>query len=114
MIWFNRSLNLIETNLLNGSNELVTHGPFAYVRHPLYSTLLITIPPLFIIWSADLLFLIPWILTFIASHSVVPIEEQGLVQEFGREYETYRQYVPALFPYKGNGGQRYCEHCARD
>jgi protein-S-isoprenylcysteine O-methyltransferase Ste14 len=110
MIWFNRSLNLIKANLLNGSRELVTHGPFAYVRHPLYSTLLITIPPLIVIWFADLLFLIPWVLTFIVSHYVLSIEEQGLVQAFGQEYETYRQYVPALLPYKGNGGQRYREH----
>jgi protein-S-isoprenylcysteine O-methyltransferase Ste14 len=110
MIWFNRSLNLIEVNLLNGSQELVTHGPFAYVRHPLYSTLLITIPPLTIIWFADLLFLIPWVLTFIISHYVVSIEERGLVQAFGQEYETYCQYVPALLPYKGNGGRRYREY----
>lgn len=109
MIWFNYSLNLIKVNLSNGNRELVTHGPFAYVRHPLYATLLITIPPLTIIWFADLLFLIPWILTFIVSHYVVSIEEQGLTQAFGKDYETYRQYVPALLPYKGNGGQRYRE-----
>ena len=110
MIWFNRSLNLFEANLSNGRKELVTHGPFAYVRHPLYSTLLITIPPLTIIWFADLLFFIPWVLVFIVSHYVVSIEERGLAQEFGQEYETYRQYVPALLPYKGNGGQRYREY----
>ena len=30
-IWFNRSLNLIKVHLLDGKNELITSGPFAYV-----------------------------------------------------------------------------------
>jgi protein-S-isoprenylcysteine O-methyltransferase Ste14 len=58
-IWFNRSLDLIKVHLLNGKNELITGGPFTYVRHPLYATLLLAIPPLVIIWSSDLLFFVP-------------------------------------------------------
>jgi protein-S-isoprenylcysteine O-methyltransferase Ste14 len=110
MIWFSRSLNLIKANLLNGKNELVTHGPFTYVRHPLYSTIMITIPPLVIIWLSDLLFFIPWVLLFIFAHYVVRLEERGLIEAFGKDYEKYRKYVPALLPYKGAGGQRYREY----
>jgi protein-S-isoprenylcysteine O-methyltransferase Ste14 len=106
-IWFNRSLDLIRVHLLHRENELITHGPFAYVRHPLYATLLIFVPPLVIIWLLDLLFLIPWALMLIVSHYVVRLEERGLVEEFGQDYERYRQYVPALLPYKGAGGRRY-------
>jgi protein-S-isoprenylcysteine O-methyltransferase Ste14 len=108
-IWFNRSLDLISMHLLHGENELITHGPFAYVRHPLYATLLIFVPPLVIVWLSDLLFLFPWALLLVASHHVVRLEERGLVEEFGQEYERYRQFVPALLPYKGNGGRRYRE-----
>jgi protein-S-isoprenylcysteine O-methyltransferase Ste14 len=108
-IWFNRSLDLIKVHLLNGKNELITHGPFAYVRHPLYSTLLITIPPLVIVWLSDLLFFIPWVLILVVSHYLVRLEERGLIEVFGRDYERYRRYVPALLPYKGAGGQRYRE-----
>ena len=111
MIWFNRSLNLIKVNLLNGKNELITHGPFNYVRHPLYSTLLITLPPLLIIWFSDLLFLIPWVLMLILSHYVVSLEERGLIDIFCEDYEKYRRFVPALLPYKGNGGKLYRERC---
>jgi len=110
MIWFNRSLNLIKVNLLNGKNKLITHGPFNYVRHPLYSTLLITLPPLLIIWFSDLLFLIPWVLMLILSHYVVSLEEKGLIYIFCEDYENYRRFVPALLPYKGAGGKRYREH----
>jgi protein-S-isoprenylcysteine O-methyltransferase Ste14 len=105
-IWFNRSLDLVGANLLDGRSELVTHGPFAYVRHPLYSTMMITIPPLVIIWLSDLLFFIPWVLMIIVAHYVVRLEERGLIEAFGEDYEEYRKYVPALLPYKGAGAQR--------
>jgi protein-S-isoprenylcysteine O-methyltransferase Ste14 len=109
MVWFNRSLNLVKINLLGGRSELITYGPFSYVRHPLYATLLIALPPLMIIWYADFLFLIPWILILIIAHYVVSLEERGLVEAFGQDYELYRKHVPALLPYKGRGGQRYRE-----
>ncbi|MBN2413267.1 isoprenylcysteine carboxylmethyltransferase family protein [candidate division KSB1 bacterium] len=111
MIWFNRSLDLIKVNLLDEKRKLVTHGPFNYVRHPMYSTLLWTIPPIVMIWFSDLLFLIPWILLFILSHYIVTLEEQKLIEIFGVEYEKYRKFVPLLLPYKGAGGRRYCQQC---
>jgi protein-S-isoprenylcysteine O-methyltransferase Ste14 len=108
-IWFNRSLDLISVNMLNAKNEMITHGPFAYVRHPLYATLLITIPPLVIVWLSDLLFFVPWALIFVLAHYVVRLEERGLIEAFGKDYERYRRCVPALLPYKGAGGQRQLE-----
>ena len=113
MIWFHRSLNLIRVSLLNEKSKLVTHGPFNYVRHPLYSTLLLTIPPLVIIWYSDLLFLVPWVVILILSHCVVPLEERGLIKIFGEDYEQYRRFVPPLLPYKGAGGKLYREHCGK-
>jgi protein-S-isoprenylcysteine O-methyltransferase Ste14 len=111
MIWFNLSLNLIKVNLLDEKNKLITDGPFNYVRHPLYSTLLISIPPLVIIWFSDLLFFIPWVVMIILSHYVIFLEERGLVNIFGEDYDKYRRFVPALLPYKGAGGKLYREHC---
>jgi len=108
-IWFNCSLNLVKIHLLGGENILVTHGPYSYVRHPLYAALLIGLPPLLIIWYADLLFLIPWLLVFIISHYLANLEEQGLIDTFGDDYRNYKKYVPALIPYKGDGGRRYRE-----
>jgi protein-S-isoprenylcysteine O-methyltransferase Ste14 len=111
MIWFNRTCNLAKVHLLNGKNELITCGPFAYVRHPLYATLLLTLPPLFIVWYSDLLFLIPWILIFILSHYVVRIEERGLIKLFGEDYQRYRERVPALFPLKRAFGKSVDKDC---
>jgi len=110
VIWFNCSLNLVKVHLVGGENKLITYGPFNYVRHPLYATLLITLPPLMIIWYADILFIMPWAVTFIIAHYVVSLEERGLVETFGEDYKRYQKYVPALLPYKGAGGGRYRKH----
>ena len=107
VIWFNRSLNLREVHLLNGKDELITHGPFSYVRHPLYATLMITMPPLAVIWRSDLIFIAPWILIVIASHYIVRIEERELIKTFGDDYKRYQTHVPALLPLKGPAGKRY-------
>ena len=110
VIWFNRTLNLVKAHVLGGKQELVTFGPFAYVSHTLYDTIMMTIQQLVIVWLADFLFFIPWILIVIATHYVVSFEERGLAEIFGEGYERYRRSVPALLPYKGAGGQRYREH----
>ena len=111
MIWFNHSLDLIMVNLLDEERKLITYGPFNYVRHPLYSTLVLTIPPMMIIWFSDLVFFVPWILMLILSHFIVFLEERGLIKLFGEEYEQYRRFVPSLLPYKGAGGRHYREFC---
>ena len=113
MAWFSCSLNLVKVHLADGDNNLITHGPFDYVRHPLYATLLITLPPLMVIWYADILFIMPWVAMLIIAHYVVLLEERGLVKTFGEDYERYRMYVPALLPYRGAGGGRYRKHSDR-
>ena len=111
MIWFNHSLDLIKVNLLDEEMKLITHGPFNYVRHPLYSTLILTIPPMMIIWFSDFVLFVPWILILILSHFIVSLEERRLIKIFGEEYEKYREFVPSLLPYKGSGGRNYREFC---
>ena len=107
IIWFNFSINLVKVHLVGAENKLITEGLFNYVRHPLYATLLISLPPLMIIWYADLVFILPWGLIFMIAHYVVLLEERGLVKTFGQDYQRYQKFVPALFPYKGAGGKRY-------
>lgn len=106
-IWFNCSLKLVKIHLLGGEHKLITSGPFNYVRHPLYASLLIGLPPLLVIWYADLLFIFPWLLIFILSHYLVRLEERDLINTFGDDYKNYKKYVPALIPFKGGGGRRY-------
>jgi len=113
MVWFNKTLNLIRIHIAGGENKLMKCGPFNYVRHPLYATLMIALPPLMIIWFEDILFIVPWILIFVIAHNIIKIEEQGLVRIFGEEYEKYKEFVPELFPYKGSAGVKFREYRKR-
>lgn len=110
VVWFNISLNLVKVHFMGGENKLITHGLYNYVRHPLYAILLITLPPLLMIWYQDWLFIVPWLLIFVIAHFVVSLEEQELVKTFGEDYKMYQRYVPPLLPYKGAGGIRYRQH----
>ena len=111
IIWFNRWLNLIKVNFSGTESTLVTHGPFNYVRHPLYANLLFTVPPILIACFSDLLFLFTWIVIFVLSHFIIIMEEQVLIRIFGEDYTNYQRFVPALIPYKGAAGRRYRKYC---
>jgi len=112
MIWFNKTLHLIRIHIAGGENELVTRGPFNFVRHPLYATLLMALPPLLIIWFENLLFVAPWVLMYVIAHYLIKIEERNLIRIFGEKYTKYREFVPQLIPWKGSGGTKYREYCA--
>jgi protein-S-isoprenylcysteine O-methyltransferase Ste14 len=74
---------------------LVTTGIYAWVRHPVYffTLLAVFVTP----WmTLDRLWLGLCTVAYLAL--AVPIEERKLLAEFGPEYQTYRQRVPAFFP----------------
>jgi protein-S-isoprenylcysteine O-methyltransferase Ste14 len=75
--------------------KLVTTGPYAWVRHPLYffSMLLLWFNPVMTLNSC--LFNLLATGYFWAGSRV---EERRLAHYFGEEYETYRQKVPGLVP----------------
>ncbi|MBI5214494.1 MAG: isoprenylcysteine carboxylmethyltransferase family protein [Ignavibacteriae bacterium] len=89
-----------------GGTYLITTGPFAYVRNPLYlGNMLIY----FGIGTMSFA-LFPWLtvgayIYFYFQYSlIVSLEEEHLSQKFGEEYERYTKSVPrffpSLFPYK--------------
>ena len=78
--------------------ELVTSGPFAYVRNPLYLGNLLLVCG-FVIFS-QLLWLLPIaiVLFFVQYIPIVKFEERILVSNFKEEYKKYRSAVPAWLP----------------
>ncbi len=99
--WVFRSIgnNISETVLVKKEADLVTSGPYRYVRHPLY--------------AGSLLFLLAFSLVFqdwiILGYSlagilafrllVIPAEEAQLLESFGEEYECYQSRTGALLPW---------------
>ena len=81
-----------------GVGRLATHGPYAYVRNPLYlGNFLLTLGATFI---SELLWLIPVVVAlFVVQY--VPIvlwEERVLAERFGPQYAAYCQQVPRWLP----------------
>lgn len=80
------------------AKAFVVRGPFRWVRHPLYSAIIVLLwaapqmspgrLELAVLWTA-------WI------YVGAGLEERDLVTEFGEAYRQYRQQVPMLIPWRG-------------
>jgi len=90
-----------------GSGRLITAGPYAFVRHPLYlGTFLIGSGFAFI--AGNFWIGLAAIACFVASYRAkMGEEEQLLREECGPEYSRYRVSVPSLIPSGSRYGQRW-------
>jgi methyltransferase len=82
------------------THELVREGPFRWVRHPAYLSMILEILSIGLLLQS-------WHVTVIAFAAFIPtllarirIEERALIEKFGDAYQQYRRQVPAIFPYK--------------
>ena len=82
---------------LTKEHHLITTGPYARIRHPLYAAMFG--------WSIALALLTAnWIFIGIAILSIagtvrrVPKEEQMMLEAFGDEYQAYMQHTGRFFP----------------
>jgi len=76
---------------------LITDGVFAYVRHPLYLSILVAYLG-FVFASMSLISLIPWVCYAVLFDKMASYEEEDLVRMFGNKYIEYRKRVPKWFP----------------
>jgi protein-S-isoprenylcysteine O-methyltransferase Ste14 len=78
-------------------HHLVTTGPYARIRHPIYTALLSFLASITLI-SADWLFVAVLVLSIVDLTLRMPREEQMMIATFGEEYEAYRQRTGRLLP----------------
>jgi protein-S-isoprenylcysteine O-methyltransferase Ste14 len=93
-----------------GGTYLITTGPFAYVRNPLYLANVLLYLGVGIMSNA----LFPWFvivavaLFFIQYYLIVTLEEEYLARTFGLAFEEYvgrvRRFVPRLRKYRASSG----------
>jgi protein-S-isoprenylcysteine O-methyltransferase Ste14 len=89
--WFSASF------AVKSGHELVTRGPYAIVRHPMYTSLVTIGVGLGIAWDS-------WVTVGFALLYAAPfwmhtaIEEQMLEAHFGDEWRAYKACVPRLVP----------------
>jgi methanethiol S-methyltransferase len=78
--------------------DFVVRGPYLYVRHPLYSCILVMLWTNPDVTADRLLLSVMWTLWIWAG---ALLEERDLVAEFGEVYRAYQRQVPMLVPWRG-------------
>jgi protein-S-isoprenylcysteine O-methyltransferase Ste14 len=89
--------NVTSTVVTRQEHTLVTHGPYRWVRHPLYTVGFLMFFGLCLLaanWFIGLML----VLSFIPLSMRTPIEEARLVERFGDEYRSYMQRTGRYLP----------------
>jgi protein-S-isoprenylcysteine O-methyltransferase Ste14 len=90
--------NVSETVLTKSHHELVTSGPYRWIRHPLYTTGLALVLAIGLM-AANWFILLFGLITLASIRLVViPLEERELLAKFGEEYGHYMQRTGRLLP----------------
>jgi protein-S-isoprenylcysteine O-methyltransferase Ste14 len=99
-VWARRHLgkNWSQAVTLKEDHELIASGPYALVRHPIYTGLLLGFVGCAVArgeWRG----LLAVALVFVALWHKLRLEEKWMRAQFGVSYETYSRHVAALVPY---------------
>jgi protein-S-isoprenylcysteine O-methyltransferase Ste14 len=82
---------------LREEHHLVTTGPYARVRHPMYTAMFGWGIALALV-TAHWIFVVLAVLAIAGLIARVPREEQMMIEEFGEEYKAYMQRTGRFFP----------------
>jgi len=84
---------------LGAEHRLVRSGPYAVVRNPIYTSMLLVLCATAIIVTGWKLFAVALALFIAGTEIRVRTEERLLASRFGEEFEAYKRNVPAYFPF---------------
>jgi protein-S-isoprenylcysteine O-methyltransferase Ste14 len=81
---------------LYAGHRLITRGPFAIIRHPMYVGAMLGVTGALLVYRT-------WTIVFILVHCLVFVvrarrEEEALAAEFGEEWMAYSKRVPGWIP----------------
>jgi protein-S-isoprenylcysteine O-methyltransferase Ste14 len=94
----NLGRNVSETVLTKQEHELVTTGPYRWIRHPLYTTGITLFVALGLMAANWFVLAFALIALLTIRVIVVPLEEGALIERFGAEYQNYMRRTGAMFP----------------
>lgn len=98
--WVLRNLgrNVSETVLTKADHEMVTSGPYRWIRHPLYTTGIGLFIALGLV-AANWFILLCALIALVGIRAIViPREERALCDRFGSSYEQYVVRTGAMWP----------------
>lgn len=93
-----------------GGTELVTSGPYRFIRNPLYvANFLLTAGVLTALGTRWWLALLILLLFVVEYGLIIRAEERALANQFGEHYVRYRRRVSAVWPRPGRMRNAECE-----
>jgi len=99
-VWSSTALAGAVPNAVKAPTRLLTRGPFAYVRNPLYlsaGAVFVGLTTMFGLWQRRDAIILP-IIGLLLHLFVVYREEPKTRERFGPAYDKYRSTVPRWFP----------------
>ena len=84
-----------------GAPALCTSGPYGYTRNPLYiGNMIIYSGVVFVAGSLNILsmLIVTWAFFIIQYYLIINLEQNTLIDIFGKEYKNYMNNVPIFFP----------------
>ncbi len=87
------------TVILQSEHQLVTHGPYTYLRHPSYTGTIITICGIGLALNNWLSLVILLIAVLIGYSYRISVEEQALRARFGTSYDDFSRNRWRLVPF---------------
>lgn len=100
VVWCQRTLGVqwsLTARLIEG-HRLVTAGPYAYVRNPIYAAMLPMMTATAVAFSSPLVLLAALVLYLAGTRIRIASEEGLMAAAFGEAWADYRRSVPALVP----------------
>lgn len=100
MLWARKTLdrNWSANIVLKENHELITSGPYAFVRHPIYTGLSLMVLGV-VLYVNTLAFTIFFILFFFGAYYKAKKEEKLLTSYFKDKYVEYMKKTKVLIPY---------------
>lgn len=99
-VWAIRVIQLKHLKIspeINSANALMTHGPYQYIRHPMYTSLLLVTLCL-ILNDFSLMRLAAWVVLFVNLLIKISFEEKLLANHYS-DYTKYQSKTKKLVPF---------------
>lgn len=82
------------------NHQFVRTGPFRWVRHPTYFSMILELVCAGLILNAYISLIVAGLIFIPALLMRLKLEEAALIEKFGPTYQAYQRETPAIFPYK--------------
>ncbi|HVZ11674.1 MAG TPA: isoprenylcysteine carboxylmethyltransferase family protein [Patescibacteria group bacterium] len=98
-IWARKNLgaNWGTPMTIKESPDLVTSGPYSYVRHPIYTGVLLAILGSVVVGTPG--WIIVFLVSFVGFFYSARREEHDMIREFGEKYRSYMKRTKFLIPF---------------